>query len=419
MRNVGIRQLTCVVILVGCGNGGGTVDGGSTDTGTGTDAGSDVVVVEDASNDAITTDGCTTTVEVTVRDPTGKFPMPNVAVFIESGTLPTITTGIGGACPALPTTGVAHTSANGTAGVSTTASGSVNVVAQIGKWRTVTPVTVAACGSAPATIKLPGSKSSTSDVPAIAISTGGADTMECAFHRMGIDGAITVYQGTGGAKGSTSTGSAATLWDSAGHIDAFDAVLLSCEGAETTGAVQQTLYDYTTAGGMVLAEHFQYSWFNTGPFATSSNITWVTGSNRYGNTTANGVIQSNMVGTSLTQWITPLGILVSNEFPTANMEPARNVSAIGTGPTLVMTTDQTTNPANAPLEVTWKEGTSGGGVVFTDFHAGSPSGDYGTTVGSTTVPANASFPSGCATETALTSAEVLFLYTLFEQLSCE
>jgi len=56
--------------------------------------------------------------------------------------------------------------------------------------------------------------------------------------------------------------------------------------------------------------------------------------------------------------------------------------------------------------------------VYADFHIGSSSADYGTTAGSTTVPAGATYPTGCAAEAALKPSELVFLYTLFEGLSC-
>jgi hypothetical protein len=83
----------------------------------------------------------------------------------------------------------------------------------------------------------------------------------------------------------------------------------------------------------------------------------------------------------------------------------------------VIAADATASVPNAPLLFSWG-GTSGGRFVYADFHIGSSTGDYGTTVGATAVPSGATYPTGCAPASALKPSEVVFLYTLFEDLSC-
>jgi hypothetical protein len=348
-------------------------------------------------------------ITVTVKDPTGQYPIPNVAVFPETGALPPITTG-SSTCPTVPP--VARTGANGTIGI--TAAAGAQVVAQIGKWRVAQPVP-AGCHATSMTLKLPGS-SAAGSVPAIAISTGNADTLECTLHRMGIDGAVTVFQGAGGA---TATGAkpSSSLWAAGGMLP-YDAVLLSCEGAATAGASPANLATYAQGGGMVYAEHWQYSVFNAAPFMTQNIATWTTGANFLTGTT-NAVIQTTAAGAGLQQWL-PAGTLVNSELPMLNTEAAHNAT-LGTASSLELAADANASVPNAPLLFSWSEGgvgTAGGRIVYADFHVGSSSADYGTTAGATTVPAGATYPSGCASETALKPSELVFLYTLFDGLSC-
>jgi hypothetical protein len=349
---------------------------------------------------------------VTVKDPTGQYPIPNVSVFPVTGALPPITTG-SATCPTVPT-GALKTGANGTIPI-TASGGSVQVVAQIGKWRAVEVVTTSACAPQSVTMKLPGIASTTDSVPAIAISTGNADTLECTLHRMNIDGAVTIYQGAGGA---TATGAKSTmdLW-AAGGMTAYDAVLLSCEGAATLDANSPNLAAYAQAGGMVYAEHWQYSVFDAAPFTTQNVATWTTGSNFLTGTTNSAVFETSAAG--LQQWL-PAGVLVNNELPLTDMEAAHNAT-LGTLSTLEMAADPSSSAPGAPLLFSWSEGgagSAGGRIVYADFHIGSASADYGTAVGATAVPQGATYPTGCAVETALKPSELVFLYTLFEGLSC-
>jgi hypothetical protein len=166
---------------------------------------------------------------------------------------------------------------------------------------------------------------------------------------------------------------------------------------------------------MVFAEHWQYSVFNAAPFTAQNIATWTTGANFLTGTT-NAVIQANPTGTALEAWLGRQGVLTDNELSMTNTEAAHNAT-LGTASTLEIAADSSTSAPAAPLLFGWNEGAAGH-VVYADFHIGSASADYGTAAGSTTVPAGASFPGGCATEAALKPAERVFLYTLFEALSC-
>ena len=127
-------------------------------------------------------------------------------------------------------------------------------------------------------LRLP-SNSSQGSLPDIAISTGGADSLECLPLRIGVDateyvagassaGHIHIFSGYAGAVTRTATPqSYQALWDSTGDLMKNDVVLLSCEGEETanvTDANRQSLFDYAAQGGRVFASHYHYVWLAFG-----------------------------------------------------------------------------------------------------------------------------------------------------------
>ncbi len=169
----------------------------------------------------------------------------------------------------------------------------IPIVIQIGKWRNYFTIpTVTNCGDnnvdtlLPAKLTLPKTQTETkfSNIPNIAISTGGADTMECILERIGVSSTeyggdptdatkhIHIFQGRKGATTSPqATKSSATggLWDTGPDMNRYDVVMLSCEGSETTGAngnmvgnaESQVLADYVNGGGRVFASHYHYAFF--------------------------------------------------------------------------------------------------------------------------------------------------------------
>ena len=216
-------------------------------------------------------------------NPAGKNPLYGIVVYVPSAALQPL--GIGASCTTCqdlytgnPVT-YAVTDAAGHFTLEGVPDGqNVPLVIQVGKWRMqYTVPTVLPCqeNAAPSSLHLPRSQAE-GDIPTIAIATGGADTLECLLGRVGLNpseygggatgtGRIHIYQGDSGATTSPAAPVAAeSLWDSVDHLMAFDMVLLSCEGHETTSMNQQALYDYAQAGGRVFASHFHYSSFEPG-----------------------------------------------------------------------------------------------------------------------------------------------------------
>jgi hypothetical protein len=357
---------------------------------------------------------CQTKIDVTVLDPSGKYPLPGVNVFVSDAPLPAIAPGALGKCPSIGS-GAMQTGADGTpvAMTITSAPGmSHQVVAQIGKWRTTGTAT--ACQQNTLKLILPAAG------PALAISTGTGDSTECALHRMGLDPVVTIFRGTGGAQTTpASLPSSGSLWDTLPHLEAYDAVVLSCEGAATTSPNSPILSQYLQAGGMVFAEHWHYVWFTVAPFASENIATWTATDPFQG---APAIIATSTPSEmSRKQWLTTVGALSSaGELPVTAAGANATLSAADVA-TAWMTKDQGDAGVGPPALCSWTEpvaGPAAGRVAFSGFHVGATSGDYGQAPGPEAVPTSATFPSGCASESDLKPEEKAFLYTLFVDLSC-
>jgi hypothetical protein len=243
--------------------------------------------------------GSSTTISGKVLDPAGINALYNVAVYIKdpNAPLPDLSkVGITCGCSALfpsDVLGMATTDANGAFTIATErAIGSnTTLVVQTGKWRMeYSNLNFTACGANQAPpLRLP-RNSQEGNLPEIAISTGGADSLECLPLRIGVSaseyvagaatgGHIHVYQGYNGANTSPAAPeSVSALYNSVTNLKTNDVVLFSCEGHETTGgkpgqpmtaAFQQNVMDYANMGGRVFASHYHYKFFNSGPFNTA------------------------------------------------------------------------------------------------------------------------------------------------------
>jgi hypothetical protein len=249
-----------------------------------------------------------TTVSGKVYDPAGKVPLYNVVVYVPNGPVPAFTAGAAcDRCDASIANPVAATitDTQGAFKLEDVPVGTdIPLVIQVGKWRRQIVVpSVAACVDTPlidANItRLPRNQME-GDIPQIAITTGGADSMECLPRRMGIDDAeFTTEAGTGRIhlySGQDTGNSVATkafasglnagatltrstqLWNSKDTLKKYDIVIFSCEGAtieeEKPPADRQAVYDYVSEGGRLFASHWHHIWFSDGPAPVPSVGTW-------------------------------------------------------------------------------------------------------------------------------------------------
>jgi len=363
--------------------------------------------------------GDTTTISGVVLDPAGTNPLYNVMVYViePSSQLPDLDgVPIGCGCAQLLPTKVlaksAPTDVSGHFEIPCAPSGTVSLVVQTGKWRRRYDDVKVALNeqNVVPNLRLP-ANSSEGSLPNIAISTGGADSFECLPLRIGISaseyvagsasgGHIHIYTGTRGATPAQgAVQSFKTLWDSQAHLNEHDVVILSCEGEPATGGspdatldkpidstAQQYLMNYANAGGRVLAEHYHYVWFNTGPFATGANnlATWTSGSQIVDDTQAfpaeidttlsNGAAFPE--GAAFAQWLANISALSNNQLPV--WFARANVQALVEPPSTewIHLADSVINARSAPqlFSADMPVGATGssvcGRVAYTTLHTG-------------------------------------------------
>ncbi|MFI5301849.1 MAG: carboxypeptidase regulatory-like domain-containing protein [Polyangiales bacterium] len=394
--------------------------------------------------------GGSTTISGKVFDPAGKDPLYDIVVYVPNAKLDPLPSGAScDSCGSLfsgQPIASALTDSSGAFTIKNAPDGdNIPIVVQVGKWRMKFTIPhVAACtnnAQADGSLHLPknrndGADPSTTNIPNIAISTGGADTLECLLRRIGVDsseyggggssaGRIHIFQGSSNGKGSapnTSPGgpsSPTALWATSADLMAYDIVLLSCEGSETRSMNQQALHDYASAGGRVFASHFHYSWFNTGPYGSENLATWTTGSNSMGKIRST-INTSFPKGKSLDEWLGVVGALDSGgELPIDAAKHNADVSASNTASTTWISSDSAASPPNATQYFSFNTPTNAtinpdsgspnycGRVVFSDLHVGAASGDN----------PKQPIPDECATGD-LSAQEKALEFMLFDLSSC-
>jgi len=452
---------TCTAPAI-CGGGGkpSVCGGGSTDGGTGC-VGLECKKVKCETG--------TSSISGVVYDPAGRVPLFNVFVYIPNG--PVAAFGAGVSCdkcadalsgyPLVTTV----TDEKGAFKLNDVPVGtSIPLIIQTGKWRRQVTISTAACVDtviAKDLTRLPKNKTE-GDIPKIAISTGGFDSLECFVRKVGIadaeftnptgTGRVNLYQGMppvttslpGGGKIPASTGAystgvtfpnSTTLWNDVTVLKKYDVVLLACEGAEygdpatetvlttfpkkvsyfgtKSAAALKNMQDYTGAGGRVFASHYHYYWLKAGPSPWSTLASWgynpdltpVTG-------LTEKIVTTFPKGSSLANWLmnvggsTSLGNIVIRE-PQHSVNSISStltewIYAAGATDTSGATISHATQyfSFNTPVGVT--PSSQCGRFVFSDIHV---------TAGDIT---DKPFPTGCSTGTTLSPQELALEFMLFD-----
>jgi hypothetical protein len=426
---------TCTVAGEYCGGGGPSKCG----------TGGATACVNLACKQVTCTGTATTSISGTVFDPAGLRPLPNVNVYVPNGTVAALasgascdgcTSGLSGFPLVKTVTGVDGKFKLDNMPLDT----NVPVVIQVGKWRRQIKVTTSRCVDTPVAVgltRLPRNKTE-GDIPKMALTTGGADALQCLLRKIGIDdseftnptgtGRINLFAGSGGsstytaALGGATMPAVTTLWNSAAELRKYDVVLLSCEGGEVPGnksvAALQAMQDYANAGGRVFGSHFHYTWMKratatvgvAAPYRTWGGMaTWT------GNAAANGdeyAINTFAKGKTLYDWMQVIGkatlvppATAPSRFPVTGVRGSIG-SILDTTNILVWIRTITGNyPQYFSFDtpVGAAAGTACGRFVFSDIHVASgdtPSG---------------SFPSQCTTaKTSMTAQEAALEYMIFD-----
>ena len=392
-----------------------------------------------------------TTVTGTVYDPAGKVPLYNIYVYVPNAPLATLAEGPSCDTCASATSGdpvaITRTDAAGKFELLDVPVGAdVPLVIQAGKWRRETTLTmVTACQANPVTdaniTRLPRNQSE-GHLPKIALTTGGADALECLLRKIGIDDAeITNDGGTGRVNlfgggnhnGTSMTNSSAgtnsfvsggmmtdaeTWWEQEANLKKYDVILHSCEGVENptnkSVAARQALQNYANAGGRVFASHWHNYWIEKGaaPWPMVARFNHISAPSSVTAT----VDQTFEKGAALAQWLQNVNATTTlGQLPiVGNRHTVDNVTA-GLAQRWIYNAMMTPNGTEYLSFLTPVMPSAGevqcGKVVFSDLHVSAGNG-----MGDTSAPAKP-FPSGCIT-TDLSPQEKALVFMLFDLSSC-
>ena len=378
----------------------------------------------------------TTTVKGQVFAPDGATPLYNVVVYVPNAPLSPFTDGAtcdkcGSTLSGEPLV-TALTDTSGSFVLENVPAGdAIPLVMQVGKWRRqVTMPTIAACAenalADPELTRLPKNHTE-GDIPKIALTTGGADPLECLLRKIGIDdaeisnssgdGRVHLFHGSGGSsrftsaiQGGASFAEAWDLWDDKWSLMAYDVVLTACEGGQNPDekgpAALQAMFDYTSSGGRVFASHWNNYWLESGPAPFPETATFNHQAD-LPNPIVALVDTTFPKGQALAQWLVNVG--ASSTLGQIEIKEAQH-------------TVDAANPAisqqwiyqpdyssvqyftfNTPIDALPES--QCGRVVFSDIHVSS--GDQ----------TGQDFPSGCVT-TEMSPQEKALLFMLFDLSSC-
>lgn len=386
--------------------------------------------------------GATTSLTGKVFDPSGTVPLYNAVVYVPNADLDPFPQGVTcdrcGTAPSGRPIATALTNAKGEFKLDNVPVGvDFPLVVQIGRWRrkvTIPAANVAQCEARAvdaALTRLPRSKAE-GDIPKIAITTGGADSLECFLRKLGLEagefsnpggaGSVHLFKGVGGSGVDPSTPTGQSLWDDGAKLKTYDIVILSCEGSEylngsggqnvKSAAARQNLRGYLDAGGRVFSSHYHYTWFKQADSGLSTTANWVNNTNGgNGNVSVDITFAKGQafrdwlveVGASTTPGVVPMTELRRNvrEVPAtgAPAETSRRwlyFNEVGADHTKFFSFN---TPLGKPADQQCGRG------VYTDIHVSS-----GDTSGGT-------FPSNCTT-TGYTPQEKALLFLFFDLASC-
>jgi hypothetical protein len=398
----------------------------------------------------------TTSLSGTVMDPAGKVPLYNVLVYVPNAPVEPIVNGATcdrcGSVSGDPLV-TAITGVDGKFKLDNVPVGqNIPLVVQIGKWRRQLVIpNVAECVDTPLDaeqIRLPRRKSE-GDIPQIALTTGGADVMECWLRKVGLadeefttgseSGKVHFYAGSGQNvttrfQNGGNFSSATDFWSTQANLMKYDIVILSCEGITAPDTKKppalEAMKQYANAGGRIFASHWHRYWFDTSemdsnnpagpqPSPFEAMATWED-RGEPSNPSYGTINTSFPKGQAMHDWLgqPSVGALcpIQGKCDNANQadklridDPRHNVDAVDENrATSWITVPNGSRTAheyisfNTPIPA--PEDQKCGRVVYSDLHV-------------TTDDTHGAWPSGCKT-TELTPQEKALEFMLFDLSSC-
>jgi hypothetical protein len=404
--------------------------------------------------------GGTTSVSGTVFAPNGTLPLYNVTVYVPNGPV--------SAFPEGATCDQCGTVLSGNPLVQTLtdeaghftledmpATGDVPLVVQVGKWRRQIVIpNVPECTDSTLTAdqtRLPRVQAESSpndNIPRMALTTGGADALECLLRKIGIaDSEFGIMGETGKrihlyAGNATSAGGGTDKYDSATdngadfapaqalwgntttqpNLNPYDVVLFSCEGNQNTAdkpaEALANVKAYADLGGRVFGSHWHNYWLEAAPTPWPSVITFDNNLNPLDDITAD-VNTGFDKGQSLATWL--VNVQASTTFAKIDLHDSKNtITAVDE--TIADKWIALEDPGNGISSVQYLSFTTPledepedrcGRVVFSDIHVSSGTGGD-------LSQATLEYPSGgCTTDLAVMSPqEKVLAFMLFDIASC-
>jgi hypothetical protein len=402
--------------------------------------------------------GAQTTISGKVYAPNGTLPLYNVLVYVPNPSItPVMPFTEGATCDRCGSSVVnpvtsAVTDETGSFVLDKAPAGTdIPLVIQVGKWRRqLTIPAVNGCVDNPLTdpqfTRLP-RNSTEGDIPRVAISTGGADQMECLPLRMGIDpaeftpatgpGRIHLFVGNSNdraetfqpvnamdaSQGGVALTSSNELWASADSLSKYDIVILSCESnsfaEEKPMAVREGMYEYASRGGRVFASHWHNIWFEDGPDPVPTTGTWSRREDPVeDNTPLPATINQGFPkGAALASWLMNVGASTTLGMMDV-IYPRDNIQAVNDQVALEWISVDSPRFPNAPKAVQYMSFNTPIGVpeeqicgreVYTNLHVAA--------VADTTEANALGFPASCGMQ-ELTAQEKAVAFMLFDLSSC-